>query len=167
MKRTRRKHLRSSLLSWPVLIAANQECVVDFATEVTDPKQRFRVLGVIDSFTRQSHVWETATGFPRRRVTREVERATAEHGTPQAIRCDNRRSEPVGIFWREPSNARSIWFTFSPASRSRTEHRKLQRKLRDECLIVNWYWNLSDPGEGSRIGRRNIIAAVRIARAVN
>jgi len=72
VKPTRRKHLRRSLQPRPVLTAPNQEWAIDFASDVTDAGQRLRVLGVIDSFTRQSHVLETATSFPSRRVTREL-----------------------------------------------------------------------------------------------
>jgi hypothetical protein len=45
VKRTRRKHLRRTLQPRPVLTAPNQEWAIDFASDVTDPEQRFRVLG--------------------------------------------------------------------------------------------------------------------------
>jgi len=64
VKRTRRKHLRRTLQPRPVLTAPNQEWAIDFASDVTDAGQRFRVLGVIDGFSRQSHVLETSTSFP-------------------------------------------------------------------------------------------------------
>ena len=69
--------------------APRQEWALDFASDVTAAGQRFRVLGVIDSFTRQAHVLEAATSFPSRRLTRELECAIAVHGKPQAILCDN------------------------------------------------------------------------------
>ena len=65
VKRTRRKHLRRTLQPRPVLIAPNQEWAIDFASDVTDAGQRFRVLGVIDGFTRQSQVLDTSTSFPQ------------------------------------------------------------------------------------------------------
>ena len=69
VKRTRRKHLRRTLQPRPVLTAPNQEWALDFASDVTAAGQRFRVLGVIDSFTRQCLALEVATSFPSRRVT--------------------------------------------------------------------------------------------------
>src|SRR6185437_2936819 len=86
---TRRKHLRRTFEPRPMLTAPCQEWALDFASDVTAAGQRFRVLGVIDSFTRQAHVLETAASFPSRRLTRELERAIAVYGKPQAIRCDN------------------------------------------------------------------------------
>lgn len=46
-----------------------------FACDVIAAGQRFRVLGVIDSFTHRCLALETATSFPNRRVTRVLERA--------------------------------------------------------------------------------------------
>jgi len=64
VKRTRRKHLRRTLQPRPVLTAPNQEWALDFASDVTAAGQRFRVLGVIDSFTRQCLALDVATSFP-------------------------------------------------------------------------------------------------------
>jgi putative transposase len=89
VKRTRRKHLRRTLQPRPVLTAPNQEWALDFASDVTAAGQRIRVLGVLDSFTRQCLALEVATSFPSRRVTRVLERAIAAYGKPQSIRSDN------------------------------------------------------------------------------
>ena len=89
VKRTQRRHLRRTLQPRPVLTAPRQEWALDLASDVTASGQRFRVLGVIDSFTRQCLVLEVATSFPSRRVTRLLERAIAEHGKPRSIRPDN------------------------------------------------------------------------------
>ena len=88
-KRTRHKHLRRTLQPQPVLTAPNQEWALDFASDVTAAGQRICVLGVIDSFTRQCLVLETAISFPGRRVTRMLEWAIAAYGKPQSIRSDN------------------------------------------------------------------------------
>jgi putative transposase len=145
VKRTRRKHLRRSIAPRPVLTAPNQEWALDFASDVTHASQRFRVLGVIDGFTRQSHVLETSTSFPSRRVTRELERAIAAHGKPQSIRCDNgpeltsRHFLAWAIEWKidivhiQPGK---------PTQNGGME--SFNGKLRDECLNTSWFWNLFD-----------------------
>jgi putative transposase len=75
VERTRRKHLSAAALQpRPVLTAPNQEWARDFASDVAAAGQRFRVLGVIDSFTRQCLALEVATSFPSRRMTRVLER---------------------------------------------------------------------------------------------
>ncbi len=145
VKRTRRKHLRRTLAPRPVLTAPNQEWAIDFASDVTDPGQRFRVLGVIDSFTRQSHVLQAATSFPSRCVTRELERAIVAYGKPQAIRCDNgpeltsRHFLAWAIAWKidvvhiQPGK---------PTQNGGME--SFNGKLRDECLNTSLFWNLFD-----------------------
>jgi putative transposase len=145
VKRTRRKHLRRTVQPRPVLTAPNQEWAIDFASDVTDPGQRFRVFGVIDSFTRESHVLETATSFPSRRVTRELERAIAEHGKPQSIRCDNgpeltsRHFLAWAIEWKI-----DIVYIQPGKPTQNGGMESFNGKLRDECLNVNWFWNLFD-----------------------
>jgi putative transposase len=145
VKRTRRKHLRRTLQPRPVLMAPNQEWALDFASDVTAAGQRFRVLGVIDSFTRQCLVLETASSFPSRRVTRLLERAIAEHGKPQSIRSDNgpemtsRHYLAWAIEWKidlvhiQPGK---------PTQNGGME--SFNGKLRDECLNTSWFWNLFD-----------------------
>ena len=80
-----------------------------------------------------------------RRVTRELERAIAAYGKPQAIRCDNgpeltsRHFLAWAIKWKidlvhiQPGK---------PTQNAGAE--SFKGKLRDECLNVNWFWNLFD-----------------------
>jgi putative transposase len=145
VKRTRRKHLRRTPQPRLVLTAPNQEWALDFASDVTAAGQRFRVLGVIDSFTRQCLALEVATSFPSRRVTRVLERAMAAYGKPQSIRSDNgpeltsRHYLAWAIDWKidllhiQPGK---------PTQNGGME--SFNGKLRDECLNTSWFWNLFD-----------------------
>jgi putative transposase len=145
VKRTRRKRLCRVLQQRPVLTAPNQEWALDFASDVTASGQRFRVLGVIDSFTRQCLALEVATSFPSRRVTRVLERAIAALGKPQSIRSDNgpeltsRHYLAWAIEWKidlvhiQPGK---------PTQNGGME--SFNGKLRDECLNTSWFWNLFD-----------------------
>jgi putative transposase len=145
VKRTRRKHPRRMLQPRPVLTAPNQEWALDFASDVTAAGQRIRVLGVIDSFTRQCLALEVATSFPSRRVTRVLERAIAAYGKPQSIRSDNgpeltsRHYLAWAIEWKidllhiQPGK---------PTENGGME--SFNGKLRDECLNTSWFWNLFD-----------------------
>ena len=145
VKRTRRKDLRRTLPPRPVLTAPNQEWALDFASDVTAAGQRIRVLGVIDSFTRQCLALEVATSFPSRRVTRVLDRAIAAYGKPQSIRSDNgpeltsRHYLAWAIEWKidlvhiQPGK---------PTQNGGME--SFNGKLRDECLNTSWFWNLFD-----------------------
>jgi len=145
VKRARRRHLQRALAPRPVLTAPNQEWALDFASDVTAAGQRFRVLGVRDNFTRQARVLEAATGFPSRRVTRELERAIAAYGKPHAIRCDNGPDLTSRHFFGWAIEWKIDLVHVQPGKP--TQHGGMESfngMLRDECLKVSWFWNLFD-----------------------
>ena len=145
VKRTRRRHLRRTLQPRPVLTAPNQEWALDFASDVTAAGQRFRVLGVRDNFTRQARVLEASTSFPSRRVTRELERAMAAHGKPHAIRCDNGPELTSRHFLAWAIEWKIDLVHIQPGKPTQNGGMEsFNGKLRDECLNVNWFWNLFD-----------------------
>ena len=145
VKRTRRKRLQRMLQSRPVLTAPNQEWSVDFACDVTATGQRFRVLSVIDGFTKQSLVLETDTSFPSRRVTRVLERTIVERGMPESIRCDNgpELTSRHILAWAIEHHIDLIHIQpGKPTQNAFVE--SFHGRLRDECLNVSWFWNLFD-----------------------
>jgi putative transposase len=145
VKRTRRKHLRRTLQPRPTLTAPGQEWALDFASDVTAAGQRFRVLGVIDGFTRQCLALETATSFPSRRVTRVLERAIAEYGKPQSIRCDNGPELTSRHFLAWAIEWKIDLVHIQPGKPTQNGGMEsFNGKLRDECLNTSWFWNLFD-----------------------
>lgn len=145
VKRTRRKHPRRTFEPRPALTAPNREWALDFASDATAAGQRFRVLGVIDSFTRQSHVLVTAASFPSRRLTRELERAIAIHGKPQAIRCDNGPEMTSRHFLAWAIERKIDIVHIQPGKPTQNGGMEsFNGKLRDECLNTSWFWNLFD-----------------------
>jgi putative transposase len=145
VKRTRRKHLRRSLQPRPALMAPRQEWALDFASDVTAAGQRIRVLGVIDGFTRQCLALETATSFPSRRVTRVLERAIAEYGKPQSIRCDNGPELTSRHFLAWAIEWKIDLVHIQPGKPTQNGGMEsFNGKLRDECLNTSWFWNLFD-----------------------
>jgi putative transposase len=143
IRRKRRKRLRRAGISRPVVTRANQEWALDFVHDAAESGRKFRVLSVIDVYTRECLTLEADSGFPSRRVTRELEKIVAERGAPEAIRCDNgpeftsrrflawaleRKIELVHI---EPGRPVQNAFVES-----------FHGKLRDECLNASWFGNL-------------------------
>ena len=167
VKRIRRKRLSRILRPQPVLSAPNQEWGIDFASDVTGGGQRFRVLSVIDNFTRQCPVLETSSSFPSRRLTRELERAIAAYGKPQAIRCDNGPELTSRHFLARAIKWKIDLVHIQPGKPTQNAGvESFNGKLRDECLNVNWFWTCSTRGERSPVGGRSITRAVHIARWV-
>ena len=143
IRRRRRKRLLRAGFVRPAVTGANQEWALDFVHDAAESGRKFRVLSVIDVYTRECLALEVETSFASRRVTRELDRIVAERGVPEAIRCDNgpeftsrhilawaleRKIELVHI---EPGRPMQNGFVES-----------FHGKLRDECLNASWFGNL-------------------------
>jgi putative transposase len=143
IRRRRRKRLLRTGFVRPTVTGANQEWALDFVHDAAESGRRFRVLSVIDVYTRECLALEVETSFASRRVTRELEKIVVERGAPEAIRCDNgpeftsrhflgwaieRKIEVVHI---EPGRPVQNAFVES-----------FHGKLRDECLNASWFGSL-------------------------
>ena len=103
------------------------------------------MFGVIDSFTRQCLVLDTATSFPSRRVTRMLERAIAEHGKPQSIRCDSGPELTSRHFLAWAIDWKIDIVHIQPGKPTQNGGMEsFNGKLRDECLNTSLFWNLFD-----------------------
>ncbi len=143
IRRRRRKRLLRAGFVRPTVTGANQEWALDFVHDAAESGRKFRVLSVIDVYTRECLALEVDTSFASRRVTRELEKIVAERGAPEALRCDNgpeftsrhflawgmeRKIELVHI---EPGRPVQNAFVES-----------FHGKLRDECLNASWFGSL-------------------------
>jgi putative transposase len=143
IRRKRRKRLLRGGFVRPVVTGANQEWALDFVHDAAESGRKFRVLSVIDVYTRECLALEVDTSFASRRVTRELEKIVAERGVPETIRSDNgpeftsrhflawcleRKIEVVHI---EPGK---------PVQNAQVE--SFHGKLRDECLNASWFGSL-------------------------
>ena len=143
VRRIRRKRLTRSVTPRTVLTAANQEWAIDFASDVTASGRRLRVLSVIDAFTREFLALETDTSFPSRRVTRVLEAVMAWRGAPQGVRSDNgpELTSRHYLAWFLERKISAIHI--QPGKPMQNGHvESFHGRLRDECLNVNWFWNL-------------------------
>ena len=145
VRRKKRKRLLRAGYVRPAVTRPNQEWSVDFVHDAAESGRKFRVLSVLDVFTRECLALVVDTSFASRRVTRELEKIVAERGVPEAIRCDNgpeftsrhflawgleRKIELVHI---EPGKPVQNAFVES-----------FHGKFRDECLNASWFANLWD-----------------------
>lgn len=145
VKRIRRRRLTRSFLAAEPLTAPNQEWAIDFASDVTAGGQRFRVFSVIDAFTRECLALETDTSMPSRRVTRILQNTIAVRGTPTVLRSDN-GAEITSRHYLAWCVERGIGTHYiQPGRPMQNGHvESFHGRLRDECLNVNWFWNLWD-----------------------
>lgn len=68
---------------------ANQRWSLDFVSDAFTDCRRFRILTVVDDFTKECVALVPDTSISGLRVTRELNQAIAERGTPKTIVSDN------------------------------------------------------------------------------
>jgi putative transposase len=145
VKRRKRKRLVRAGLRPALAIAANQEWALDFAADVLATGRTVRVLGVVDTFTRECLALEADTSFASRRVTRVLEQIIRQRGRPQSIRCDNGPELTSRHFLAWCIEWRILLVHIQPGRPMQNGHvESFNGKLRDECLNVSWFRNLFD-----------------------
>jgi putative transposase len=145
IRRKKRKRLLRAGAPRAAVRAANQEWAVDFVHDAAASGRKFRVLSVLDVYTRECLALPVETGFASRRVTRELARIIAERGVPAAIRCDN-GPEFTSRHFLAWCGERGIALVHiepgRPVQNAFVE--SFHGKFRDECLNASWFRNLWD-----------------------
>ena len=89
LRRKKRKHCAQMQAALRQHTGANQEWALDFVHDTIAPGCSFRVLSVVDAYTRECLALEVDTSFASRRVTRVLDEIAVHRGRPLSIRCDN------------------------------------------------------------------------------
>ena len=90
MRRKRPKRARrGERIAMPLATAANHRWSMDFVHDQLTNGRCFRVLNVIDDFTREAVACEVDTSLSGRRVARVLDTLAATRGLPKVITCDN------------------------------------------------------------------------------
>src|SRR5213594_2043945 len=145
IRRRRRKRLVRAGVVRPVVTGANQEWALDFVYDAAESGRKFRVLSVIDVYTRECLALEVDTSFASRRVTRELDRIVAERGLPEAIRCDNGPEFTSRHFLAWGVERQIELVHIQPGKPTQNAHvESFHGRLREECLNVSWFQNLFD-----------------------
>ena len=67
----------------------NQRWSLDFVSDALTDGRRFRILAVVDDFSRENLVLVADTSLSGHRVARELNQIIAERGMPKTIVSDN------------------------------------------------------------------------------
>jgi putative transposase len=145
LRRKKRKHCMRASAPLRQYTAANQEWALDLAHDAVAAGRRFRVLSVVDAYTRECLALEVDTSFASQRVTRVLEEIVMERGQPRALRCDN-GPELTSRHFLAWSIERKIELIHiqpgKPTQNAVVE--SFHGRLREECLRVSWFQNLFD-----------------------
>ena len=113
----------------------NQRWSLDFVSDVLADGRRFRVLVVVDDFTRECLALVADTSLSGHRVVRELDRIVERRGAPLLVVSDNgteltshailRWQEERGVGWHYIAPGKPIQNAFVES---------LNGRFRDECL---------------------------------
>lgn len=144
--RTRKRVARRYRMPAPVASHPNQCWSMDFVSDKLADGRGFRILTVVDQFTRECIALEAERSMSGARVVEAMEIAIAERGgPPQSITLDN-GSEFSGRALEAWAIGRDVQLAFIRPGRP-VENGFIESfngRLRDECLNVNWFRGLTE-----------------------
>lgn len=137
----------SELPSWSTgrPLGPNEQWTLDFVTDALADGRRFRVLTVLDVFSRQCLALDAATHFPAARVTLVLDRIIVQRSQPNVMTLDN-GPEFAGRHFDAWAYKRGIRLDFIRPGRP-VENAFIESfngRLRDECLNAHWWHGLDE-----------------------
>ena len=129
----------------PATERINESWSMDFMADRLVGGERFRLLTLVDNFSRESLAIEVGQRLTGDDVVRVLERVAAERGKPQSIRVDN---GPEFI-----STSLDLWAYFSVVKLDFSRPGKptdnafiesFNGRLREECLNQHWFSSLDE-----------------------
>lgn len=118
---------------------------MDFAADSLFDGRRFRVLTIVDNFSREYLGFEVAQSIKGAQVVDVLNRLKYTRGIPRSIRVDN-GSEFVSKAVDKWAYEHAVKLDFSrpgkPVDNAFAE--SFIRSFRDECLNVNWFLSIED-----------------------
>jgi len=129
----------------PMLLPAtiNQRWSLDFVSDALSDGRRFRILCVVDDFSRECLACVVDTSLGGVRVVRELARLTRERTTPQVIVSDN-GTELTSVAVLKWATDRVAWHYIQPGKPVQNAFiESFNSRLRDECLNEHLFESLS------------------------
>lgn len=141
----RRKIASQARVPLATATAPNQRWAMDFVSDRLQDGTAFRVLTVVDQFSRLNLALKAQRSFTSEQVTQILDETIRSYGRPQSIITDNgpefcsRAMDAWAVF-------RSVQWDFirpgKPVENSIVE--SFNGRLRDECLNVNVFFSVRD-----------------------
>ena len=145
VRRRRRKRVSRPRVEMPVPRRADEQWSMDFMRDQLAGGRVFRLLTVVDHYTRESVAIEVDLSLPGARVVRVLERLAERRGLPRSIQLDN-GPEFTGRALDEWAHRRQVKLAFirpgKPVENAFIE--SFNGRLREECLNQHWFVGLED-----------------------
>ena len=145
MRIRRRKHMCLHRGPVPRAARTHERWSMDFVHDALFDGRAFRVLTVVDQYSRQSPVLEPAFAHSGRSVAEALDRVVAKLGPPSSITVDH-GTEFTSKALEEWAWQRGVQLDFiRPGKPTENGHiESFNGRLRDECLNVNQFVTLDD-----------------------
>jgi len=142
-RKARKKIAVGERVQKPQVSAANQRWSMDFMSDQLASGQRFRVLNVVDDFTRECLVMHVSTSITGADVARLLGDVVAERAQPAMIVTDNgpEFSSKALDQW---AHQRGITQHFNRPGKpvENADIESFNGRVRDECLNLHWFQTL-------------------------
>ncbi len=149
MVRRRRGRKRALGTRAPMTLpnAINQRWSLDFVSDALSDGRRFRILCIVDDFSRECLATVVDTSLGGVRVVRELEHLGFERGTPRVIVSDN-GTELTSCAVLRWATGRLDWHYIEPGKPVQNAFiESFNSRLRDECLNEHVFLNLAEARE--------------------
>jgi len=146
MVRRRRGRKRALGTRAPMTLpdAINQRWSLDFVADALSDGRRFRILCIVDDFSRECLATVVDTSLGGVRVVRELDRLAIERALPQIVVSDNGTELTSGAVLRW-ATGRLQWHYIEPGKPVQNPFvESFNSKLRDECLNENVFLTLAE-----------------------
>jgi putative transposase len=148
MRVRRRKHMCLHRGPVPQAKRTHERWSMDFVHDQLFNGRPFRVLTVLDQFSRQTPLLEARFGFCGHEVAAALDRAIEQVGTPASITVDH-GTEFTSKALEDWAYQRGVKLDFiHPGKPTENGHiESFNGRLRDECLNVMQFVSIQDAGE--------------------
>jgi putative transposase len=134
----------------------NQRWSLDFLHDQLSDGRRFRILAVVDDFTRECLALVADTSLSGRRVGRELDTIIAQRGKPATCVSDNGTELTSMAILRWCQDTGVEWHYIAPGKPTDNAFiESLNGKFRAECLNANWFLSLDEARRKCEAWRRD------------
>jgi putative transposase len=122
----------------------NQRWSMDFVSDAMTDGRRFRILAIVDDFTRECLCLTADTSLPGGRVVRELDRLIAERGRPRVCLSDNGTELTSMAILRWCQETAIDWHYIAPGKPQQNAFvESFNGRLRDELLNETLFVSLA------------------------
>lgn len=141
----RRKKLTRPRVPMPVPSGPNQRWSVDFMSDQLSGGRRFRILNVVDDYSRECVGQIVDFSISGERLARFLDQIGQHRPLPNTVVCDNgsELTSKAMFFWSQ--RTRTELHFIQPGKPTQNAFvESFNGSFRDSCLNQHWFWDLVD-----------------------